>query len=88
MELENIPDYIKQLQEIEVEGLNASPPDLEELKLTIKNLKNGKSANDVPAAYVKHAMKCDKFAHEMVKLYETIWATNRIPKEWKHSKLV
>ena len=61
-ELENIPDYIKQLQEIEVEGLNALPPDLEELKLTIKNLKNGKSANDIPAAYVKHAMKCDKFA--------------------------
>ena len=88
MELEIIPDYIKQLQEIEVEGLNASPPDLEELKLTIKNLKNGKSANDIPAAYVKHAIKCDTFAHEMVKLYETIWTTNQIPKDWKHSKLV
>ena len=62
MELENIPDYIKQLQEVEVEGLNASPPDLEELKMTIKSLQNGKSANDIPAAYVKHAMKCDEFA--------------------------
>ena len=88
MELENMPDYIKELQEIEVDGLNASPPDLKELKLTIENLKNGKSANDIPAAYVKHAMKCDKFAQEMVKLYETIWVTNKIPKDWKHSKLV
>ena len=43
MELENIPDYIKQLQEIEVEGLNASPPDLEELKLTISRGKSFKS---------------------------------------------
>ena len=60
------PMELKQLKEIEVEGLNASPSDLEELKLTIKNLKNGKSANDIPAAYVKHAMKCDKFAQEML----------------------
>ena len=88
IELENIPDYIKKLQEVQVDGLNASPPNLEELQTTIKNLKNGKTANDIPAAYVKHAMKCKKFAQEMLKLYETIWATNKIPKDWKHSKLV
>ena len=87
-EIESIPEYIKQLQDIKADGLNALPPDLAELKSTIKSLKNGKSANDVPASYVKQAMKSDKFAHEMLKLYESVWTTNEVPKDWKQSKLV
>ena len=87
-EIENIPEYIKQLQDIEIDGLNSQPPDLAELKTTIRSLKNGKSANDVPAAYIKEAMKSDKFAREMLKLYESVWRTNEIPTDWKHSKLV
>ena len=87
-EIENIPEYIKQLQDIQADGLNSSPPDLAELKSTIRSLKNGKSANDVPASYVKEAMKSDKFAREMLKLYESVWTTNEIPKDWKKSKLV
>ena len=87
-EIENIPEYIMQLQGIQADGLKTSPPDLAELKSTIRNLKNGKSANDVPASYVKQAMKSDKFALEMLKLYHSVWTTNEIPKDWKKSKLV
>ena len=33
-------------------------------------------------------MKCDGFAGEIEKLYRTIWLTNKIPKSWRHSKLI
>ena len=33
-------------------------------------------------------MQCRKFQDEIVKLYQTIWMTNKIPKHWGHSKLV
>ena len=51
-------------------------------------LKNGKSAIDVPSAYLKSAIKCEEFQIEMVNLYETVWKTNKIPMKWGHTKLV
>ena len=33
-------------------------------------------------------MECNKFTSEMVKLFETIWKTIKIPESWGHSKLV
>ena len=72
LELQEAPSFIKQIQEINCADMRTCPPDLKELRNTIKKLKNGKSANDIPAAYVKSAMQCRKFQDEIVKLYQTI----------------
>ena len=47
-----------------------------------------KSANDILAEYVKHAIDCKEFLNEMVELYKTIWVTNKMSTKWDHSKLV
>ena len=88
IELNDAPDYIKILQGIDVQGLNTLAPNSDEIKLTVKRLKNCKSATDIPAAYIKHAIDCKEFSDEMAKLYDSIWATNKIPKSWTHSKLI
>ena len=51
-------------------------------------LKNGKSSNDIPIAFIKHALNSNEFAYELLKLYRIVWTTKMIPKEWGHSKLV
>ena len=88
IEISNAPEFIKDLNNIKCTDMKTDPPDLEELCNTIKKLKNGKAAIDIPTAYVKCAMKCQEFQIEMVNLYETIWKTNTIPNNWGHSKLV
>ena len=55
---------------------------------TIRKLKNGKAASDVPSIFIKSAMKNKKFQNEMIKLYQTVWRTNKIPTQWGHTKLV
>ena len=55
---------------------------------TIKNLKNGKASNDIPAAYLKTAIKNPNFTEEITKLYNEVWQTGIFPSEWGHSKLV
>ena len=87
-ELETAPNFIKLLQSIPENIHKTAPPDREELYKTIMKLKSGKSAIDVPAIYIKTAIEYASFLDEMTKLYQTIWETNVIPKEWGHSKLV
>ena len=89
IELDTIPDYIHKLKEISsTQHINTNPPGQEEIVEVIKNLKCGKSSNDVPTAYVKHSLGCMEFIDEIVKLYQTIWLTHKLPQTWGHSKLV
>ena len=83
VELKDATSFIRQLQDINNTEINTTPPDKEELRPSVKPLRNGKPANDLPFAYVKHATQCKEFTHEVMKLFETIWRTNKI-----HSKLV
>ena len=87
-DLQDAPPFIQHLQDINFAEINTAPPDLAELQSTIMKLKNGKSAIDVPSAYLKSAIKCEEFQIEMVNLYETVWKTNKIPIKWGHTKLV
>ena len=61
---------------ISTNEIKTGPPDREELIATIKKLKNGKAANDIPADYIKCALSCDSMLTEMVKMYEKVWETN------------
>ena len=88
IELTEAPEFIENLQQIGIDGIKTQPPDFNEIRNTLKRLKNGKAANDIPAEYLRFAERSDEFVKEMVKLYRTIWETHNIPKSWSHSKLV
>ena len=90
IELLDAPKFIEELQNLNDDDtqFNTDPPNVEELRTVIKSLKNGKSSNDIPSEYIKHAIDCKEFLEEMVKLYKTIWNTNKIPTSWGHSKLI
>ena len=87
MEVENA-QFINVLKEIPNSLIDSSPPEAEEVLKTIKSLKQGKSAVDVPTEYIKVAIENKKFLNEIVQLYQTVWKTKSIPKQWGHSKLV
>ena len=87
IELEEIPDFIVKLQQTTI-PIDTDAPSKKEVVNTIKRMKNGKSANDVPIEFIKHSLESHEFVNEITKLYETIWNTKAIPSEWGHSKLV
>ena len=87
IELSEIPDFIKKLQEVKIDGIKTAPPDRDELYGVLKNLKHGKAANDIPAEYLKYAVNSNVLIDEMVSLYYTIWRTRQMPKFWGHTKL-
>ena len=88
LELSEAPEFVKELQRVDIKGINTNPPNFEEIRHTLKHLKNSKAANDIPAEYLKYVENSDEFIGEMDKLYRTIWITNSIPNSWGHSKLV
>ena len=88
IELENAPKFLDSLQSIPAEEIKTGPPDENELMDVIKRLKDGKSTNDTQSTFIKHALKCNEFKSEIIRLYTTIWETKACPKEWGHSKLV
>ena len=87
-ELNEAPEFVKELQRIDINGINTSPSNFDEIRHILKNLKNSKAANDIPGEYLEYAENSDKIIGEMDKLYRPIWITNGIPKSWGHSKLV
>ena len=56
--------------------------------LALKQLKNGKASNDIPAAFLKHAVGNKEFLKELTALYKDVWENTNIPKMWGHSRLV
>ena len=87
IELSEIPDFIKKLQQVKIDDIKTAPPDHDELREVLKKLKNGKAANDIPAEYLKYAANSNELISEMESLYNTIWRTQLIPKFWGHTKL-
>ena len=63
-ELQDAVPFITQLRNIECTDINTAAPELEELMSTIRKLKNGKAASDVPSIFIKSAMKNKKFQNE------------------------
>ena len=84
-ELQEIPEFIKVLQQISIDSIKITPPDEVEIKNVLKRLKNGKSANDIPAEFFKYAKESPELIAEMMKLFSIIWETHEIPQSFKHS---
>ena len=70
------------------EEINAEAPTKAEIVDTLKLLKAYKSSNDLPLAYIKYAVQCDKVLDEFEILFHLIWTTEKQPTDWSHSKLV
>ena len=82
IELIDAPTFLQLLQSISTEDIKVGPPDEREILYIIKKLKDGKSTNDIPSTFIKNAIGCADFKAELLKLYETIWETLLIPKDW------
>lgn len=88
-ELTEAPDFIKNLKQISTTcQINCNPPSKDEIICTLKQLKNGKSSNDIPAIYLKSAIDSIEVLNEMTKLYDAVWKTEKIPQKWSHSRLI
>jgi hypothetical protein len=88
IELNDIPDFIKKLQDVKPDTIKTIPPDEEEIRKVLTKMKNGKAACDIPAEYFKYAVESKELIDEMKMLLETIWKTLKIPTIWGHSKLI
>ena len=75
-ELKNIPEFIKILQQKPIDKIKTDPPSEDEIKKVLKRLKNGKSANDIPAEFFKYAHQSPELIAEMEKLIAIIWKTD------------
>ena len=80
IELTDAPAFITKLQEVNID-IRTAPPDHQEVREVLTHLKNGKAANDIPAAYLKYAAQSEELIDEMVRLYSIVWNTHQIPKE-------
>ena len=72
IELTEAPEFLNSLQAIPENIMTTTPPDKNELLSTIKSMKSGKTANDIPTAYIKSATESVEFMDEMVNLYKTV----------------
>ena len=87
-EISEPPNFTESLKEIsKANPIPSGPPDLEELKKTIKSLKNNKSSSDIPAELIKAAAVSDIFIGELHKLLGTVWESKKVPESWAHSRL-
>ena len=86
-ELIDIPQYIKELQQLPFTA-NTAKPDIAEIINTLKSLKCRKSANDAPAELFKYAHDSKPLVSEIYQMLGKIWETKQIPKSWGHSKMV
>jgi len=63
-------DFINLLKKIPSDSIDIEPPKSEEIKKTIEQLKQGKSASDIPAEYIKTAIENTLFLEEITRLYQ------------------
>jgi len=80
IELDDVPEFTLKLKLLSTQNLNILPPEEKEIIDIIKNLKERKSANEIPIAFIKCAIDNKDFVSEIVKLYQSVWETNTIPK--------
>ena len=86
-ELLKAPPYIKELQSLPC-NLNHAPPTIQEVKDTLKSLKNGKASTDIPPEFLKYSIDSETMLSETHYLICNIWDKCNVPTSWTHTKLV
>ena len=85
-EVENPPEYIKILQNSNLEITN-TPPSQEEISIAIKQLNNEKSSVDIEAEVVKMADSIPEFKCSLENYFNKTWADTQVPNQWRRSRI-
>ena len=77
----DIPRHIRDLGEIPYDRskVHGAPPTLGELKSCIAKLRSNKASTDVPAEYLKVAIKNPEFGEILVDIFDDIWTSKKYP---------
>ena len=67
------------MRNIPAQELKNGPPDEKELLDVIRNLKDGKSSNDIPIEFIKYSLVSKGFIFEMIKLFKCIYLIGYSP---------
>ena len=71
-ELMSAPNFINKLINIGTKPMKTSTPQTYEIDAALKQLKNGKTSKDIPAAFLKHAVGEKEFLKELTTLYKVV----------------
>ena len=85
-EVEELPNYIKALQDENLEIVQ-SPPSADEIQEAVLKLNNRKSAIDVESEFLKLAINIPDFLQILRLYYKTIWETKQVPHQWMLSRI-
>ena len=85
-ELLNTPQYIRVLQDSNLDIIN-QPPSQDEIKIATNQLNNGKSSLDIEAEIIKVASTVPEFIENIENYFEKIWTTKQIPEQWTISRI-
>lgn len=85
-EISETPQYIRILQNSNIEILDQTPSE-EEITQAIKQLNNGKAAIDIEAELIKLAAGIPGFIAELHLYFTRIWTTKQVPKQWAISRI-
>ena len=85
-ELTDTPEYIKVLQNSNLEIIQQCPNE-DEIITAIKQLNNGKSSLDIDAEFVKLAADIPIFINNLKNYFSQIWETKEIPSKWSVSRI-
>ena len=86
-ELSEPPEFISSLRDNVFDHIDTKPPKADEIRKTLKALKNGKASVDIPPEFLKYAISSDSLVSELEELFNNIWTGLDIPESWGHSQL-
>lgn len=85
-EIQSPPEYIKVLQDYNIE-INNAPPTQEEIMNAIKQLNKGKSTIDVETEVLICASSIPNFTDSLELYFHRIWTDKEIPEQWRISRI-
>jgi hypothetical protein len=79
--------FSNEIPSISTDPIN-EPFSLHELNCAVKTCKNGKAAgpDDIPYEFIKHFP--ESFNIDMLKFYNYVWCTGKLPTAWKHAVIL
>ena len=85
-----VPDFISALGQVPYDrkALHNNAASADELKSCIMKLRPNKATTDVPAEYLKVAIKDPEFCELLTDIFAEIWSTKAIPDDWRTNRLV
>ena len=71
-ELSEPPESVSDLRDIVFDSIDPKPPKADEIRKTLKTLKNGKASVDIPLEFLKYAISSDGLVSKLEELFNNI----------------